>query len=327
MVVVIGPHWLDAMTPQGMPRLYALGDWVRTEIELAAEYNVPVLPVLVQHAPMPTRDVLPESIDFLADLNTVPLRPDPDFHRDASRVIAAILRLAPDLMPRFDAQEVLARAKQGGIEASWKVYHPSIRPGQKGWETFSMWLLTGSITGWLLLACGTVSTFAQVFRDPAVVLRFLLVWEGVTLAAAATAGLISWGSAREARGVSYLVLSPDGVVESIREPFADALTAESASDAQPSASVRSAVTVLSTSWGAPALTAIEYRQIESIGLNTGLTPSSDGGADVHQELLIVGPSDQTWTWWPDRRFGNSQAIAQHVIADFTRYQTQHPHRS
>jgi hypothetical protein len=43
-------------------------------------------------------------------------------------------------------------------------------------------------------------------------------------------------------------------------------------------------------------------------------------------LIIVGRGDRTWTWWPDRRFGNSDAIAQHITADFTRYQQRHPSR-
>jgi hypothetical protein len=57
-------------------------DPVRTEIELAMNLNIPIIPVLVQGVQMPKPDELPQPIRGLAYLNAAVVRPDPDFHRD-----------------------------------------------------------------------------------------------------------------------------------------------------------------------------------------------------------------------------------------------------
>src|SRR5262245_37712103 len=53
LLVVIGQHWLDARDDDGRPRLDDPDDLVRTEIELALDEAVPVMPVLVEGASMP----------------------------------------------------------------------------------------------------------------------------------------------------------------------------------------------------------------------------------------------------------------------------------
>jgi hypothetical protein len=59
-------------------------------VETALNRNIPVIPLLVRGAAMPTEEKLPPSLGKLAYRNAIPIRPDPDFHRDMDRLIEAI---------------------------------------------------------------------------------------------------------------------------------------------------------------------------------------------------------------------------------------------
>jgi hypothetical protein len=65
-------------------------DFVRIEIEAALERNIPVVPVLVQAAPFPRPEDLPETLHSLVYCNGIPVRADPDFHQDMDRLIRGI---------------------------------------------------------------------------------------------------------------------------------------------------------------------------------------------------------------------------------------------
>jgi hypothetical protein len=73
MLAIIGPDWLDARDAQGRRRLEQSGDFVRQEIETALQAGVPVVPVLVEGAKMPTREQLPRAISELWRINAVEL--------------------------------------------------------------------------------------------------------------------------------------------------------------------------------------------------------------------------------------------------------------
>jgi len=62
LVVVVGPRWLTCTDAAGHRRLDNSDDWVRTEIEKGLERGIPVLPVLVDGATMPTEGDLPDSL-------------------------------------------------------------------------------------------------------------------------------------------------------------------------------------------------------------------------------------------------------------------------
>ncbi|MGH1486028.1 MAG: toll/interleukin-1 receptor domain-containing protein [Cellvibrionaceae bacterium] len=69
VLIIIGPEWIDAAHEEGGRRLDDENDWVRKEVNLALNSNVRVIPVLVQDAPMPTKEKLPDDIKGLADLH------------------------------------------------------------------------------------------------------------------------------------------------------------------------------------------------------------------------------------------------------------------
>jgi hypothetical protein len=67
MMVLIGNAWASARDHGGQRRLDFPKDWVRQEIETALRRDIPIIPVRVQGAPMPSEDELPPSI---ADLTS-----------------------------------------------------------------------------------------------------------------------------------------------------------------------------------------------------------------------------------------------------------------
>jgi hypothetical protein len=67
MIVLIGDAWLSVKDRTGQRRLDLPKDWVRHEIEAALRRDIPIIPVRLQGAPMPSEDALPPSI---ADLTS-----------------------------------------------------------------------------------------------------------------------------------------------------------------------------------------------------------------------------------------------------------------
>lgn len=80
LLVVIGRRWAGAADAAGRSRLFAPGDWVRSEIEAAFAQRKQVVPVLVGGASMPGAGELPDGIRGLVALQAAELG---DRHWDA----------------------------------------------------------------------------------------------------------------------------------------------------------------------------------------------------------------------------------------------------
>jgi hypothetical protein len=89
-LVVIGDRWLEVNDSMRKSRLQDPSDFVRIEIEAALNRNILIIPLLVRGASMPAEKKLPPSLQKLIYRNGIPIRPDPDFHRDMDRLIEAI---------------------------------------------------------------------------------------------------------------------------------------------------------------------------------------------------------------------------------------------
>jgi hypothetical protein len=89
-LAVIGDRWLDAKDTSGKSRLDDPVDFVRIEIESALARGIPVIPLLVRDAKMPSEEQLPATLKKLVYRNGTPIRSDPDFHRDMDRLISAL---------------------------------------------------------------------------------------------------------------------------------------------------------------------------------------------------------------------------------------------
>src|SRR5262249_35029877 len=99
MIVIIGKGWLSLTDERGVPRLADPADPVRLEIEAALVRGLPVLPLLIDGASMPTEKNLPPSLGLLAYRNAQPLRPGRDFDRDVADIIRTVVNYVPPVVP------------------------------------------------------------------------------------------------------------------------------------------------------------------------------------------------------------------------------------
>ena len=87
---VIGPRWMGAGSDAG-GRLGDPNDLVRIEIAAALRRDIPVVPILVDGAQMPSDNQLPDDIKKLARRHGISVRHDPDFHADMKRLLSRLL--------------------------------------------------------------------------------------------------------------------------------------------------------------------------------------------------------------------------------------------
>ena len=72
LLALIGPGWMDATDPKtGQRRLDNPRDFVRIEIGEALAREIPVVPVLIDGAPLPDSDLLPADLKGLVDRQAV----------------------------------------------------------------------------------------------------------------------------------------------------------------------------------------------------------------------------------------------------------------
>lgn len=116
-LAVIGRNWMKGKGRKGKSRLEEPRDWVRIEVESALKRHIPIIPVLVGGASIPPADRLPSSIQDLSYRNGIPVRPDPDFHRDMDRLIEYLTQQVRDIgeaqtKPDTQLKPVEAETKQ-----------------------------------------------------------------------------------------------------------------------------------------------------------------------------------------------------------------------
>jgi TIR domain len=104
MVVLIGNAWSSALDHTGKRRLDLPKDWVRQEIEIALKRDIPIIPVRVQGAPMPSDDELPASIADLAGFQSAEVT-DSRWEYDVGQLIQTINRLIASDSPRNEPGE------------------------------------------------------------------------------------------------------------------------------------------------------------------------------------------------------------------------------
>ncbi|MFZ0691979.1 MAG: TIR domain-containing protein [Acidobacteriaceae bacterium] len=73
LLAMIGQDWLNTKGAQGHRRLEDANDFVRIELASALRRDIPVVPVLVRGAKMPTAEELPDDLKELAFRNAVEL--------------------------------------------------------------------------------------------------------------------------------------------------------------------------------------------------------------------------------------------------------------
>ncbi len=122
VLAIIGQKWIDTRNATGQRRLDDADDFVRIELEAALARDIPVVPVLVAHAPMPGTTELPASLASMAFRQSIEVRPDPDFHHDATRLVQALRAIIDPDAPQESAP--VAGAAQG---AAAQLTRPGVR--------------------------------------------------------------------------------------------------------------------------------------------------------------------------------------------------------
>jgi TonB family protein len=94
LLVMIGPEWLDAKDERGGSRLQDPSDFVRIETASALKRDIPVVPVLVRGAKMPSPEQLPEELKELAYRNCIELT-HARWKSDIQMLVEALRRSLP----------------------------------------------------------------------------------------------------------------------------------------------------------------------------------------------------------------------------------------
>lgn len=88
-LVVIGPGWLTAETPQRTRRLLEADDYVRLELARALRRDIRVIPVLVGGARLPEADELPDDLQELAQRQALELHNE-TWHHDVDGLVRSL---------------------------------------------------------------------------------------------------------------------------------------------------------------------------------------------------------------------------------------------
>jgi hypothetical protein len=83
VLVVIGPNWASE-------RLHDADDPVVSEVEIALECKIPIIPVLTSRARMPTERELPATIASLANRNAIRIDGGRDFDAGVGKLVQAL---------------------------------------------------------------------------------------------------------------------------------------------------------------------------------------------------------------------------------------------
>ena len=132
MLAIIGPRWTDASSEAGQRRLEDPDDFVRIELEAALARDIPVVPVLVGLAQIPVASELPASLASMAFRQSIAVRPDPDFHNDATRLVTSL---------RGILDPAAAEAEQATAAISPPAAATGTHRGRLGWIVASVALL------------------------------------------------------------------------------------------------------------------------------------------------------------------------------------------
>ena len=142
LLVVVGKSWRSQR--KGQPaRIMDPDDWVRIEVETALQRGIPVVPLLIDGASLPTREQLPESLWPLLRRNALPVDSGRDFH-------AQLTRLVRDLHLQVDP----TGAKTSPVPANTTLQAMTAMPASGvNWKALGRWIL-------LLVLIITIGTIA-----------------------------------------------------------------------------------------------------------------------------------------------------------------------
>jgi hypothetical protein len=137
LLVLIGKRWLTATDSKGKRRLDDANDFVRLETAAALSRDIPVVPVLVQDAVMPTEQDLPDVLKELAFRNGTELT--------HARWDSDVKLLIEDLGPYLEAPATAAIATQPTRDQSPVATARGTPPGSWRSTSLSLWAAGGAV--------------------------------------------------------------------------------------------------------------------------------------------------------------------------------------
>jgi hypothetical protein len=111
LLALIGPDWFGSA--ENRQRLEDPKDFVRAEIEAALNQEIPVIPILLDNAAMPSAQNLPSSLELLSFRNALHIDSGKDFEVHMERLVNALESLA---MGHKGAPSILPH----GLKLKWK---------------------------------------------------------------------------------------------------------------------------------------------------------------------------------------------------------------
>jgi len=152
LLVLIGKRWLSATDSKGKRRLDDANDFVRLETAAALSRDIPVVPVLVQDAVMPTEQDLPDVLKELAFRNGTELT--------HARWDSDVKLLIEDLRPYLETPTTAALA-QPTRDQSPVATARGTPPGSRRPTSRSLWAAGGAV-----VVFGGVAIFGyQLWQD------------------------------------------------------------------------------------------------------------------------------------------------------------------
>lgn len=115
LLVLIGPRWLGPGV-NGRNRINDANDPVRMEVERALEIGLRVVPILLEHTPMPGPEELPETLGRLPYLNAAEVTAGREFDSQIERIVRFIDRTFAEIEARR-AREAQERAEELRVSA------------------------------------------------------------------------------------------------------------------------------------------------------------------------------------------------------------------
>jgi Tol biopolymer transport system component len=111
LLALIGQEWLTITDDAGKRRLDDPEDFVRVEVEAALSRKVRVIPLLIDGAPMPRADQLPQSLARLVRRQAQDLSPS-RFDADANRLVGVLERTLAEARAQREAEEQARRQSE-----------------------------------------------------------------------------------------------------------------------------------------------------------------------------------------------------------------------
>jgi hypothetical protein len=149
-LVLIGEKWLTS-EKDGSCRLSESEDYVRIECETALKRGIPVIPVLIGRAEMPTAAELPETLADLSFRNAIRIDPGCDFHNHLRRLSHGIRVL--------EHQESTSPAFADRLT-------DKLRRALRKWPTRRRFTLSAILVAAVAVACAGLRMFAHGNKRP-----------------------------------------------------------------------------------------------------------------------------------------------------------------